>query len=212
MRVFRLLARTNGQMVSGHSICSAMRDTGETKALVKKFSDKARKTKRVGNKFFIPHKFTPEGKVVTPENFNVLTDLSQLNLSHLRFLELWQSQGWDNEKTLTKCGLAPDIAEKTFKRLAYFKTEDATIKVLAARATPEAVLAKDVRNIEEINPKKELSDSKHKSLERVSKVLGMFKSSDISITQNVFNLPSLTPEVEAKFKALAEEALEAEVA
>jgi hypothetical protein len=87
----------------------------------------------------------------------------------------------------------PEQAEKTFKKLAYFKTEDARIKALATEATPERVLAKDIENIET----GALNDSQHKSLDRVAKIVGAFKTNDSGApsTINILQL-NMTPEQE----------------
>lgn len=169
-------------------------DKEEKKKLVKAFSDKARKKIAVvGNDVFIPHKLTPSGEIVNKDNFDRETCLSKLELTDLQLLVLWKENKWNDEATLAKCGLAKDQAEKTLKKLAYFKTEDARIKALASEATQERVLAKDVENIET----GALNDSQHKSLDRIAKAVGMFKtSSDVNINFNAFVKPQLSPEQE----------------
>lgn len=183
----------------------------EKKQLARQFSDKARKVKWVGNKALVPHKFTESGDVVNQDNFDARKHLSKLNLADLRFLQLWKNNKWSDEETVKKSGLTPEQVEKTFKKLAYFKTEDARIHALASEATPERVLAKDMENIESGT----LNDSQHKSLDRVAKITGAFKTSEVNITQNVFNLPRMTPETEAALRQIADkeaDVIDAEVA
>lgn len=183
----------------------------EKKELVRHFSDKSRRTVKSGNSYLVPHKFSPEGEVLDDKNFRINRDLSKLNLNDLRFLKLWQSHGWDEVKTLEKCNLHPDQAKKTFKKLAYFKVEDARVRALAEQATPEMVLAKDVENIET----GKLSDSQHKSLDRVAKIVGAFKTTEVNIQQNIFQMPPLPPqqaeELRRVFDSIAD-VQEAEVA
>jgi hypothetical protein len=173
----------------------------ESKKLAKNLSDRSRKVTRVGRQFIVPHKFTPSGDVVTQENFSAQTCLSKLNLADLRFLALWKENKWDDGKTAEAAGLSPEQAEKTLKKLRYFKTEDARIRALAAEATPERVLAKDMENMETGL----LNDSQHKSLDRVAKITGAFKTAaEINIQQNIFNLPKMSPEAEAALRAIAD--------
>jgi hypothetical protein len=177
-----------------------MESPDEYKALVKPLNDKARKTARIGKLTVVPHKFTDDGHIPqTPQE----VVLSKLNLNDLKFLQAWRENLWNDEKTLGKLGLQPEQAEKTFKKLAYFKTEDARIKALASEATPERVLAKDMENIES----GALNDSQHKSLDRVAKITGAFKTTgEAGGTINIFNFPKMPPEVEAQMRALADKA------
>jgi hypothetical protein len=163
-------------------------DKDEYKKLVKPLNDKSRKTAQVGRLTIVPHKLTPDGKV--PQTTQEIV-ISKLNLNDLKFLQAWRENLWNDEKTLTALGLQPDQAEKTLKKLAYFKTEDARIKALATEATPERVLAKDIENIET----GALNDSQHKSLDRVAKIVGAFKSTtEVNIQQNFFQRPNVAPE------------------
>lgn len=177
-----------------------MQRKDETKKLVKKFSDKARKATVLGRQALIPHKFTPNGEIVNSENFDAQRDLSKLNLNDLRFLALWRDNRWNEEETQKKSGLSPDQAVKTFKKLAYFKTEDARIRALAEEATVEKVLAKDVENLET----GKLTDSHHKSLDRIAKIRGGFKASEVNTQINIFNGPRMSPETEAIMRKLGD--------
>lgn len=177
-----------------------MQDLDEAKHLVKSFSDKSRKVARVGSKFIVPHKFTENGEVLTEENFSAKKDISRLNLSDLRFLEIWRDNKWNDEETVKKSNLSPEQAERTFKKLKYFKTEDARIKALASQATPERVLAKDMENLETGI----LNDSQHKSLDRVAKITGAFKTTtDINITHSL-EVPKLNLEAWEAIKKIAD--------
>ena len=173
-----------------------METPDESKALVKALKDGSRKVTKHGKQFHVHHKFKDNGDVVTEDNYDVKTDLSKLNQKDLSFLVLWKQNKWNDQETLAKCDLAPDQAEKTFKKLARFKTEDARIKALASEATPERVLAKDMENIET----GALTDSQHKSLDRVAKITGAFKTSESGATTiNVLQL-NLTPDQEKATK------------
>lgn len=176
--------------------------------MVKEFSDASRKAVVVANKAVIPHKFTESGEVVGGDNFNPKRDVSRLSLTDLRFLSAWRAAKWDDKIATEKLNLEPEAAKRIIKRVSYFKTEDAKVKALADIPTPEWIAAKDVENVYEGGT---VNDSQHKSLDRLAKITGAFKTTEVNLTQNIFNLPALSPEVEAKFKALAEEALEAEI-
>lgn len=185
-----------------------MYDPDESKRLAKSFSDKSRKVTRLGRQFIVPHKFTEDGKIPRTSQEVVI---SKLNLNDLRFLQIWRDNKWNDEATLKALQLPPEQAAKTFKKLAYFKTEDARIKALASEATPERVLAKDVENIEVGN----LNDSQHKSLDRVAKTLGMFKTTaDVNVTHTL-NVPKLDPAVWDAIRQIADQqadVIDAEVA
>jgi hypothetical protein len=181
----------------------------ERKTLAKKFNDKARRTLVVKTRVIIPHKVKPTGETITKENRDVRVDISQLNLKELRFLDVFREMGWDFEKACAKMCIDPIEGRKTYRKCLWFPQEDAYVKAKAKVPTPDYILAKDVDNVEGAA---KLDDSQHKSLDRLAKITGSFKTSDTGpSTVNIFNLPKLTPEIESKFKALAEQALEAEV-
>lgn len=183
----------------------------DEKKLVRRLSDKSRKVVKVGKKFLVPHKTTPTGEIVRGKiefedgtslesNFDANRDISKLNLSDLRFLELWRDNKWNDEETLKKTDLTQDQAVKTFKKLQYFKTEDSRIRALASQASPEMVLSKDIENLHTHT----LQDTDHKSLDRISKITGAFKTTEGNSTINIFNMPRLSPEAEAALKKIAE--------
>jgi len=178
-----------------------MTDNEEVEKLARGFKDKARGVVRVGKNAYVPHKLDDDGEILDKASFDAKKHISRLNLNDLRFLQLWSENKWDNEATAAKSDLAPDQLEKTFKKLQYFKTEDARILALAKEATPERILAKDMENVEV----ESLTDSQHKSLDRVAKIIGAFKTSAaVNIQQNVFNMPKLSPETMAKLKEFAD--------
>lgn len=186
-----------------------MYDKDETKNLIDFFSDKSRKVAQLGRQFLVPHKFKESGEVVSQENYQAKNDLSRLTLHDFRFLAAWRSCGWDAEKAAEKTGLDPETARKLAKKLEYFPFEEAQAKALAAIPDTNWITSKHVENVYQGG---KLNDSERDSLKELSKIRGSYKTTAaISLTQNVFNLPQLSPDVEAKFKALAEEALDAEI-
>lgn len=170
-----------------------MQNPDEYKALVKPLNDKARKTTRLGRQTLVPHKFTEEGDI--PKDASEVV-LSKLNLSDLRFLNLWRNNKWGDDKTRAESGLTPEQFEKTVKKLAYFKTEDARIKAMAESASPAMVLAKDVENLHT----HKLQDTDHKSLDRIAKITGAFKTTEVNVTQNFLQLPDLSDEKRKEIK------------
>jgi hypothetical protein len=173
----------------------------EEKALVRTFSDKARKVKKSGKSFIVPHKVKPDGEVITQENLNAKTDISQLNLNELRFLDVFRTSGWNIDKAANKAGLTTEQAKKTYKKCLWFADEDAIVRAKAKVPSPEYILAKDVDNVEGAI---ELSDSDHKSLDRIAKITGSFKAQEINITQNNLIFPKMSAEAEAAIRQLAD--------
>lgn len=188
-----------------------MRNKKDERAIVKKLKDDGRIVSESGNEYLVSHKFTPSGEVVDATNFNPANCISKLNLNDIKLLVLWRENKWDDQKTLSKAQLSPDQAERTLKKLAYFKSEDAKIRALAGEATVERVLAKDMENLESGN----LSDTHHKSLDRIAKIRGGFRGADESGSGvvNIFNFPKMSPETEAELRAIAKRELaqEAEI-
>lgn len=184
-----------------------MQETDEGKALVKKFSDRSRKVLKTGNNYFVPHKFTPDGDVLSEDNFNAKRDISRLTLDDFRLLGALQESGWNFETACEKAGLDKEKAVRRYKKLSYFEFEDKKAKALAALATPEFVTSQNVEGFY----RDHLSDGQREHLKELAKISGAYKTSAINIQHNVFNLPALSPEAEAKFKALAEEVLEADI-
>lgn len=160
------------------------------------------------NQTLARHRMTPDGEVVREGNFDPCRDIATLKDSELYFLDVWRESGWNNEEACRKSRLGYEEAKRLCRKLARWHEESLRVEALAKVPTPSWIAAKDVKNVYDGGS---LSDSAHKSLERLAKITGAFKTSDVSITQNVFNLPKLSPEVEAQFRVLAEQALEAEV-
>lgn len=174
---------------------------GDKTDLLRPLTDASRKVRFHGPSALVPHKFTDDGEVVTAETFTPKKDISKLNLNDLKFLKLWRDCDWKDEDIKKKLNLTDDQARKTFKKLQYFKTEDAKIRALASEATPERVLAKDMENLNT----GDLTDSQHKSLDRVAKITGAFKTAgEGGNTINIFNMPRLTPEAERAIRQIAD--------
>lgn len=170
-----------------------MQDTDETKSLVKQFSDRSRKTVRQGEKFFVPHKFTPSGDVIDESNFNAKRDLSRLSLDDFRLLAAFQESKWDFIKACEACGMDLDAAQKRLKKLSYFEFEDKKAKSLAAVATPAFVTSKNVEGFFQDN----LSDGQRDHLKELAKITGAYKpTTNVNLNVNAFVKPQLSPEQE----------------
>lgn len=176
--------------------------TEEGHSLAKKFSDRSRKVVRVGRIFNVHHKVKLSGSTITPGNFVPKIDVSHLDLEELRFLDVFREMGWDFDKTCEKLGLETIKARKTYQKCLWFKQEDVYVQAKAKVPTPEYILAKDFDNVEGVSG---IDDSQHKSLDRLAKITGAFKSGEVNIQQNIFNLPDLPPEALAKVKVLADQ-------
>jgi hypothetical protein len=167
-------------------------------------NDKSRKVVLRGKQVIVPLKFDEDGNPATVDKLI----FKRLNLNDLRFLGLFRKNEWDVEKTIIESGIEREKAERLIKKVACFREEDAKVKALCEIPTPSWISAKHVQNVYEGGT---LEDSEHKSLQELAKIEGAYKNNvNLNVTQNVFNLPKLTPDVEEKFKKLAEEALQAE--
>jgi hypothetical protein len=173
-----------------------MQDESEAKKLASEFSDKSRKVARSGGKFLIPKKFDDDGQPLTPETFDVRKHLKSLSLTELRFLSEWRSNGWDADKAAEKTGITDEYAKRIARKVACFKDEEERIKALADVPTPDFIKAKHTANVFD----GKLDDSQRDSLKELAKIVGVYKQTNVSLTQNVFNLPPLLPEQEAKLK------------
>lgn len=170
-----------------------MQDTDETKKLVRQFSDRSRKTKRVGSQFIIPHKFTPDGDVLDDSNFNPRRDLSRLSLDDFRLLAALQEKKWDFKAACESAQLDPDVFQKRLKKLSYFEFEDKKANALAAVANPAFVTAKNVEGFYT----DALSDGQRDHLKELAKITGAYKpSTNINLNVNAFVKPQLSPEQE----------------
>lgn len=173
-----------------------MQDPTEAKRLVSEFSDKSRLVKRTGGRFLVPRKFDDNGSPLTPETFDIRKHLKSLSLTDLRFLSEWRRNGWNAEEAASKALITDDHAKRLVRKLACFKDEEERIRALADVPTPDFIKAKHTENVFEGT----LSDSQRDSLKELAKIVGVYKQQGVSITQNVFNLPPLSPDQEAKLR------------
>lgn len=166
-------------------------------------NDKSRHIEIRGKQAIVPLKFDEDGELATVDKLI----FKRLSLDDLRFLKVWREAEWNTEVAIQKTAISPDKAERLIKKLACFRQEDARVKALCQIPTPDWIAAKHVENL--YNPT--LEDSQHKSLQELAKIEGAYKQ--VAQTQiNVFNLPKMAPEVEAKLKQLAEASIQAEQA
>lgn len=166
-------------------------------------NDRARRVKIRGKQIIVPLKFDEDGNPATVDKLI----FKRLSLTDLRFLQAWREASWDIVKAQEKTSFAPEKVERLVKKLACFREEEAKVKALCKIPTPDWIAAKHVENIYEGGT---LEESQHKSLQELAKIEGAYKQQTPATQINVFNLPKLTPEVEAEFKALAEKSLDTE--
>lgn len=172
-------------------------------------NDAARKIQVRGKENLIPMKFDVDGEIVDEHTPPEKLVLKRLTLNDLRFLKIWRSVDWDIDKAVAQTDLTKDKAQKFIRKLQAFREEDARVKALAEIPTPGWIAARQVENLYDGGA---MNDSEHKSLQELAKISGAYKNTgNVSITQNVFNLPKLTPDIEAKMKELADQALDAEL-
>lgn len=176
--------------------------------LASDLSDRSRKVKRAGDKYLVPLKFDDQGNPLTQESFNIRKHLKELSLLDLRFLSEWRASGWDAEKAANKALVEPEHAKRLVRKLQVFKDEEERIKALADIPSVDFIKAKHTENVFE----GKLDDSQRDSLKELAKIVGAYKTTSVTLTQNVFNLPPLSPEQESKLKevydAIAVEAKE----
>lgn len=185
----------------------------EADKLATQGSDRARKVRRVGRTFLVPHKFSPTGEVLDEETFKPARDLSQLSLPDFALLASLQETGWDIVKSAKALDMDPEAAKRRFKRLQYFEFEAKRSQALAQIASPDFITAKHVDNVYSNT----LDDGQRDSLRELAKITGAYKQAVLAQT-NIFNMPSLTPEQEAALReigdsiAMKKNAIPAEVA
>lgn len=185
-----------------------MQDTDETKALVKKFSDRSRKTKRVGSQFIVPHKFSPAGDVIDTSNFDAKRDISRLSLDDFRLLAALQETKWDFKAACESIHVDQDVAQKRYKKLSYFEFEDKKAQALAAVATPAFVASQNVEGFY----RDHLSDGQRDHLKELAKISGAYKpTTNINVNHNVFQMPVMTPEEMKRLKDIGDNWTEAEL-
>lgn len=167
-------------------------------------NDKARKVSLRGKEVIVPLKFDEDGNPATASKLI----FKRLSLSDLRFLKSWRDAGWDIHTATKDSGLSESHIERLVKKLSCFREEDARVKALCEIPTPSWIAAKHVENVYAQN----LDDTQHKSLQELAKIEGAYKQTAPGTQINVFNLPTLTPEVESELKQLARRALDTEAA
>lgn len=173
----------------------------EADKAVRKMSDKARKSVRVGKQLIVPHKFKESGEAVTQENFNPKTDLSKLNQKHWQFLEIFQRNNWNMDEACKETGLAIDDVKKMYKKVQYFEFEANRQKALAAVLSPDFVTAKHVDNVFT----NQLEDGQRDSLKELAKISGAYKpTTSVNINANIYQMPKMTPEQENELKIFAD--------
>jgi hypothetical protein len=166
----------------------------EKRDLERVVSDKSRRVKIRGNQAIVPLKFDKDGEVVESPDKLIF---KRLTLTDLRFLKILRDCAWDLAVAVSKAGIDQAHAERLVKKLACFRQEDAKVKALAEIPTPDWITAKHVENVYSGGT---LADSEHKSLAELAKIEGAYKQSAPTTQINVFNLPNLPPEQEAKLK------------
>lgn len=180
--------------------------------LEKAINDSARKIPIRGTQAIVPLKFDKEGEVVSHDTSPDRMVFKRLTLDDLRFLKIWRTNNWDVEKSREEAQVSEQKVVLLVRKLSCFRAEDAKVRALAEIPTPNWIAARDVENVYDGGS---VSDSTHKSLDRLAKITGAFKTSEVNITQNVFNLPQLSPEATAAIKAIADkeaDVIEAQVA
>jgi len=186
-----------------------MSQNPEDKLLELEVSDASRKIARVGNDYYVPQKFDDEGVPLTPETFDIRIHLKKLKLTDLAFLKVYRESGWDEDEALKKSGLSHDQAKRLITKLAVFKDEEERVRALADIPSTTWITAKHVENILDGG---KLEESERDSLKELAKMQGAYKTqATVNIQTNVFNMPSISAEQEAKLRSFADAiAVEAE--
>lgn len=162
-------------------------------------NDKARKVTLRRNQVIVPLKFDEDGEPATMDKLI----FKRLTMGDLRFLRELRIHGWDVLISAEKVGISKEKAERLVKKLSCFRDEDAKVKALCEIPTPDWIATKHVESIYEGGT---LSDSQQKSLAELAKIEGAYKNNlQVTVTQNVFNLPKYDAETEAKLKRIADE-------
>lgn len=170
-------------------------DTDETRSLVSKFSDRSRKTKRIGSQFIVPHKFTPDGDVLDESNFNAKRDISRLSLDDFRLLAALQEHKWDFTKACKALQVDEELSRKRYKKLSYFEFEEKKSLALASVATPAFVTSQNVEGFY----RDHLSDGQRDHLKELAKISGAYKpTTTLNLSVSAFVKPQLSPEEEKK--------------
>lgn len=171
----------------------------ELRSLANELNDRSRKTLVSHGQAIVPVKFDEDGEIPeTPDRVVI----KKLSLEDLRFLKAWRKADWDLSKTKEQFNLTDDQIKRLVKKLQCFREEDARVKALCEIPTPDWIAAKHVENIYD----GKLDETRHKSLQELAKIEGAYKNNlNVSVTQNVFNLPKLDAATEAKLKEIADQ-------
>ncbi len=171
--------------------------------LEKAFNDSSRHITLRGKSALVPLKFTETGEPVSEKTSRVDIIIKRLTIPQINFLYHWRlTEFKDAAKACEKAGLSLDQAERLAQKLSCFKQEDAKVRAMAEIPTPSWIAAKHVENVFEGG---KLEDSERDSLKELAKISGAYKTqATVSFTQNVFNLPKLSPEAEAELHKIAD--------
>lgn len=180
----------------------------ETRRLEKHFSNRARKATRVGPKLMIPLPFQDDGKPVMPGEAIPTADLS---LKEARFLyALHESQG-DVERSLEVCkgNYAWMNRFMNSERFRRFDESEERMRKVAEEATPTRIKAELMKGM---TGEVERSEIQFKHLSKLADIVIPKKDVTVNVAAtNIWNLPTLSPDVEAKMAQIANQALDAEV-
>lgn len=171
--------------------------------LEKAFNDGSRHVAIRGRQAVVPLKFDSAGQPVSEDTNPKNIVLKKLSLKDIEFLYHWRlTEFGDASKACEKAGISLDQAERLANKLSCFKEEDAKVKALAEIPTPSWIAAKHVENVYDGGT---MEDSERDSLKELAKISGAYKTqASVSITQNVYNLPKLSPEAEAELRKIAD--------
>ena len=160
----------------------------------KRFSSRTGRVLKNGATFRIPKKYKDDGSVVTAQTFDARKDYKKLNLNDWAFLQVWQRNDYNEEKTRLELNLPDYDVKKLVKKLDAFKTEDIKDRALAQVPSTAFVQARHVENVLGGEP---LDDSKRDSLKELAKINGSYKTNlQVNVQQNFFQMPKMTPEQE----------------
>jgi len=187
----------------------------EDKALRRHFRSKSRNVARHRDKTAVSLRYDDSGKPLTEETFDARKHLKLLDQNDWRFLEAWKRHDYNSEKAGHELNLSDYSVKALVKKLEPFRLEELHDKALAQIPTSTFIQARHVENLYQPIEKK-LSDSDQKSLQELAKIQGAYKNTNqINIQNNVFQMPSMTPEQQAELKALGDrlaDVVDAEVA
>lgn len=170
---------------------SLLRDAG--------INDRARKVSLRGKEVIVPLKFDADGKVATVDKFI----FKRLSINDLRFLALWRETDYSEDiQVLLKKTNLPESRIKWFcDKLDPFRKENDWTKALCNIPSINHIKARLHVN----SYTDELSDGQRDSLKELAKIEGAYKNNlQVTVTQNVFNLPKYDPETEKKLKEIAD--------